>query len=66
MDMAQEIRQRLTVREVVEFYGFQVNRSGFMKCPWHSGDHTASLKLYDGQGGFHCFACGLTEVSLIL
>ena len=58
MDMAQEIRQRLTVREVVEVYGFQVNRSGFMKCPWHSGDHTASLKLYDGQGGFHCFACG--------
>ena len=29
-----------------------------MKCPFHTGDHTASLKLYDGEGGFHCFGCG--------
>lgn len=58
MDMASEIRKRLTARQVAEFYGFQVNHSGFMKCPWHLGDHTASLKLYDGEGGFYCFGCG--------
>ena len=57
MDMAAEIKRLLTARQVAEFYGFQVNRSGFMKCPWHSGDHTASLKLYDGEGGWHCFGC---------
>lgn len=58
MDMAYEIKRSLTAREVAEHYGFQVNRAGFMQCPFHGGDHTASLKLYDGQGGFHCFGCG--------
>lgn len=56
--MAADIRRMLTAQQVAEFYGFQVGRSGFMKCPFHQGDHTASLKLYDGEGGFHCFGCG--------
>lgn len=51
MDMAADIRRMLTAQQVAEFYGFQVGRSGFMKCPFHQGDHTASLKLYDGDGG---------------
>lgn len=58
MDMAADIRRMLTAQQVAEFYGFQVGRSGFMKCPFHANDNTASLKLYDGEGGFHCFACG--------
>lgn len=58
MGLAEEIKDRLTMREVAEFYGFQVNRSGFIKCPLHSGDHTASLKIYDGGSGWHCFGCG--------
>lgn len=58
MDMAAEIKRLLTAQQVAEFYGFQVGRSGFIPCPFHSGDHTASLKLYDGEGGFHCFGCG--------
>ena len=56
--MAADIRRMLTAQQVAEFYGFQVERSGFIKCPFHQGDNTASLKLYDGEGGFHCFACG--------
>ena len=56
--MAAEIRRLLTAQQVAEFYGFQVGRSRFIKCPFHQGDHTASLKLYDGEGGFHCFGCG--------
>jgi hypothetical protein len=56
--MAADIRRILTAQQVAEFYGFQVGRSGFMKCPFHQGDHTASLKLYDGDGGWHCFGCG--------
>ena len=56
--MAADIRRMLTAQQVAEFYGFQVGRSGFIKCPFHANDNTASLKLYDGEGGFHCFACG--------
>lgn len=58
MDIASDIRKMLTARQVAEYYGFQVSRSGFIKCPFHQGDHTASLKLYDGSGGWHCFGCG--------
>ena len=55
--MASDIRSMLTAQQVAEHYGFEVNRSGFMKCPFHTGDRTASLKLYDGESGFHCFGC---------
>lgn len=56
--MASDISSMLTAQQVAEHYGFEVNRSGFMKCPFHTGDRTASLKLYDGESGFHCFGCG--------
>ena len=58
MDIAKEVKNRLTMQEVAEAYGFKVKRSGFIQCPFHSGDRTASLKLYPGSGGFHCFGCG--------
>ena len=57
-DIAQEIRSRISADDVARHYGFEPNRSGFIKCPFHQGDHTASLKLYSGTGGFHCFGCG--------
>lgn len=43
--------------EVARYYGFEPNRSGFMRCPFHQ-DRTASLKIYPGSGGFYCFGCG--------
>ena len=43
--------------EVVRHYGFEPNRAGFMRCPFHQGDHTASLKIYAGDRGWHCFGC---------
>ena len=58
MNYAEEIKQRLPAREVLERYGFHVDRSGFCRCPFHQGDNTGSLKVYDGSGGWHCFACG--------
>lgn len=44
--------------EVARFYGFEPNRAGFIRCPFHSGDNTASLKIYQGKRGWHCFGCG--------
>ena len=46
------------MRQVVEFYGFEVNRGGFISCLFHSGDNSPSLKIYPGNRGFHCFGCG--------
>ena len=68
MGMADEIKARLTMQQVVEYYGFQVGRSGFIKCPFHQGDHTASLKVYSGSGGWHCFGCnaGGTVIDFVM
>lgn len=57
MGMAEQIKQVVTMDSVCRQYGFDVGRSGFMRCPFHQGDHTASLKIYPGGGGWHCFGC---------
>jgi len=45
------------MREVVERYGFEVNRAGYILCPFHS-EKTPSLKVY--ESGFNCFGCGVS------
>lgn len=58
-DAAAQIKGILTAREVVEFYGFTISRSGFIQCPFHTGDDHGSLKVYEnGKSGWHCFGCG--------
>lgn len=58
-DVAQQIKERLTAREVVEFYGFHIDRAGYIQCPFHTGDDHGSLKVYEnGKTGWHCFGCG--------
>lgn len=51
-----EIKQSVSMREVAERYGFHPNRAGFISCPFHKGDRTASMKIY--KDSFHCFGCG--------
>lgn len=57
IDLADQVKSLVTIREAAEYYGFQPNRTGYICCPFHN-EKTASLKLYDGQQGFHCFGCG--------
>lgn len=57
IDLASQIKSLVTIREVAEHYGFHPDRAGYICCPFHQ-EKTASMKLYDGQGGFHCFGCG--------
>ena len=53
---AQVIRDSVTMEQVIALYGYRTKR-GFMVCPFH-GDRDASLKVYPGSGGWHCFGCG--------
>ena len=55
--MAEQIKEAVTMDVAARHYGFEVTRSGFMRCPFHRGDRTASLKIYSGGGGWHCFGC---------
>ena len=53
-----DLKKLLTMRDVTERYGIDVNRAGFAHCPFHAGDRDASLKIYPGGRGWHCFGCG--------
>lgn len=52
----EEIKQQYSMRDITERYGLIPNRAGFIKCPFHTGDHTASMKIY--KDSFNCFGCG--------
>lgn len=56
-DTADEIIARVSTIEAARFYGLEPNRQGFVRCIFHN-EKTASLKLYEGSGGYYCFGCG--------
>ena len=66
-DYAAEIKRSLTAAQVAEALGLEPNRAGFCKCPFH-GEKTASLKLYPGNKGWHCFGChaGGSVIDLVM
>lgn len=51
-----EIKSTYSMRDVLQMYGMQTNRAGFISCPFHSGDRTPSMKIYPKD--YHCHACG--------
>lgn len=53
---AQMIRDTVSMDQILALYGYQP-RHGFMVCPFH-GDRDASLRVYKGNSGWHCFGCG--------
>lgn len=55
--IAEYIRQSVPMSDICKKYGFTVNRAGFISCPFHR-EKTASLKIYKGSKGWHCFGCG--------
>lgn len=55
--IANEIKQRLNTRDVLNAYGIETNSKGFACCPFHN-EKTASFKVYDGDRGYYCFGCG--------
>ena len=57
MDYAEKIKSMVTMQEMMEQYGFRLDKSGFCKCPFHS-ERSASFKAYPGQRGYYCFGCG--------
>ena len=58
MNYANEIKSRVTARELFQFYGFEINRGGFCRSPFSPNDKTPSLKVYEGDRGWHCFSSG--------
>ena len=51
---SEEIKQNVSMRDVLERYGVKVNRNGMCCCPIHGEKHP-SMKVY--PDGYKCFAC---------
>ena len=56
MDFADEIKQRVSMIEILQYYGIETNRSNFCRCPFHQ-EKSASFKAYPGTRGFYCYGC---------
>ena len=55
MSIFEEVKQQLNIRQVVEHYGFKVNRANQFICPFHN-DHKPSASIKNDY--FNCFVCG--------
>ena len=62
-EAAQYIRSNVPTADVLQLYGYTLNREGFMPCPFHS-ETKPSLKVYDAKEnnrhtrrGWYCFGC---------
>lgn len=51
----EEIKSITSMKDILIRYGLQANRAGMIRCPFHSGDNTASMKIY--KDSFYCFGC---------
>lgn len=56
MDLFREIKERVPVIEAARRYGFEPDRQGKIRCPFHADDHP-SLQLYKGARGWWCYVC---------
>ena len=55
MDYASEIKSRLTMPQVLDYYGIKRNRANRMRCVLHNGqDFNCGIKDHY----IHCFVCG--------
>lgn len=51
------VKDSVSMIDLAKVLGFKVDRAHFTACPFHSGDNTASMKLYGDKKGFYCFGC---------
>ena len=54
MNIFQEMKERVTARQVAEKYGLEVRQNGMACCPFHNDKHP-SMKI---DQNYYCFACG--------
>lgn len=51
----QTIKERLTIVQVLEYYGLQVDKNNRLRCPFHD-DKTPSLQVYPKTNTCYCFS----------
>lgn len=51
-----DVTDRVTTKEVLEFYGVHFNAKGFALCPFHP-ERTPSFHYNQKKDTYHCFSC---------
>lgn len=57
MNAAQQITERINMRDIFSKYGFKLDRTGKICCPFHN-ELKPSLGIYSDDKRWHCFGCG--------
>lgn len=58
MDIIEEMKSRVSMRELLESYGIQpVRGTNIYRCLFHSPDKRPSANIIKGCDRFHCFVC---------
>ncbi|MCP3658873.1 MAG: hypothetical protein GY830_00555 [Bacteroidetes bacterium] len=57
----QEIKQRLSIEEVLNHYGLKPNKNKMLNCPFHE-DKTPSMQIYEESNTVYCFSSNLLSV----
>ena len=57
MNFADEIKNSISMQDVLPRYGIELDRSKFCRCPFHQ-ERSASFKAYSGNRGYYCYGCG--------
>jgi len=52
----EQIKEDISMPELLQRYGIKVNRARMIHCPFHGDDRHPSMKVYPDS--VHCFACG--------
>ena len=52
----EQIKDKYHMVDILQRYNLKANRAGFIRCHFHTGDNSPSLKIY--KDDFHCFSCG--------
>ena len=60
MNIFEEVKAAVSVREAVAFYGIKVGRNNMCCCPFHRDRHPSMKVDAKSFGRFYCFGCGET------
>lgn len=52
-----EIKQKNLIQDILKEENIELNRDGFVKCPFHD-EKTPSFKVYHDSNTYHCYGCG--------
>ena len=55
---AEDVRRNVSIGQVLALYGHDIPQKKYLKCPFHGGEKTPSLRIYEDQNRWHCYGCG--------